>query len=146
MIHKKTKYPKLYERTYWACFPDRSINAPCFTDEIIHNRNCLAEALGGRGARGRKPREAELIGLLALCGHRHHGPVRGACGTFDHLETYRTSSGKFVQVCSPYAPLSESILQQSGFEEIPRVYHDSAYSYARYVPHSDLLKKRQKRA
>ena len=133
----------MFERTYWGCFPDTPANASCFTDEIIHNRNCLAEALGGKGARGRKPREAELIGLLALCRH-NHGPVRGACSTFDHLETYKTSSGKFVQICSPYVPLSDSILQESGFEEIPPVYHSSARSYARYVPHSALLKRGKK--
>lgn len=110
-----TNYPELFQKTYWGHFRE--------TGNVRLDRTCLS-ARNKFVERYKICRVVESIGI--------HHPIT----IFDHFECYKSKSGEYIAVCSPYGfgYNDENLLKQAehfGMVQIPQMYDASAYTFAR---------------
>ena len=137
-----TDFPRLFG-CYWGAWKSDSIHTQ---PEIIANRNAFGRFL----ARGkvRKPCQAELLELSLT----YAGNEQMYANALDHLEYYRDSLGRYIQVCSEHGacPKLHSALNgdlhdklvSEGWVVIKPMYYIGATTYARYIDMTVIRAKR----
>ena len=130
-----TDFPHLFG-CYWGAWKSDSIHTQ---PEIIANRNAFGRFL----ARGkvRKPRQAELLELSLT----YAGNEQMYANALDHLEYYRDSLGRYIQVCSEHGALNGDLhdkLVSEGWVVIKPMYYIGASTYARYIDMTVIKTKR----
>ena len=132
---KLTDFPHLFG-CYWGAWKSDSIHTQ---PEIIANRNAFGRFL----ARGkvRKPCQAELLELSLT----YAGNEQMYANALDHLEYYRDSLGRYIQVCSEHGALNGDVhdkLVSEGWVVIKPMYYIGATTYARYIDMAVIRAKR----
>ena len=128
---------------YWGAWKSDSIYTQ---PEIIANRNAFGRLLA-RG-RVREPCQAELHELSLT----YAGNEQMYANALDHLEYYRDSLGRYIQVCSEHGacPKLHSALNgdlhdklvSEGWVVIKPMYYIGATTYARYIDMTVIRAKR----
>ena len=130
-----TDFPRLFG-CYWGAWKSDSIHTQ---PEIIANRNAFGRFL----ARGkvRKPCQTELLELALT----YAGDEQMYANALDHLEYYRDSLGRYIQVCSEHGALNGDLhdkLVSEGWVVIKPMYYIGASTYARYIDMTVIKTKR----
>ncbi len=134
-----TNYPNIYKNTYWGNFikrEDTDINS------IIENRNKFITDFDIKSIQKNLPEyiykalwklliEKNLDLKLIRDKWRCSDLINNYCTFFDHKETYKTKSGNFIIVFSPYNELDGEKIEELGFERIYNLYHKDAFTYVK---------------
>lgn len=128
-VRELTDFPKLFT-CYWGGFRAKS-SCQC-ASEIIANRNAFGRFLGAK-ARVCTGLQAERQEILMT----YSTPL-------DHLEFYKDSLGRCLQVCSLYEGNypSNDKLASEGWVQIKQIYATNATSYARFIDMTAIRAKR----
>jgi len=112
-----TKYPKVFEGTYWGSFK-KNVNIS-ITDEILVNRNSFVESNNIVKNIISYPRyidkEFELLNNY-----------------IDHKECYITSDRKYILISSPYSNY-DKYYNEFDWKPISKLYTDSSYTYMKII-------------
>lgn len=117
-----TQYPQLYENTYWGNF---KAGKGYPNSDIVNNRNEVAEQYSL--LKNIMPRPAYLQYLLddlRSCENKY----------LDHVETYEIPNKKVMIIVSPYRAPDVQLPPPRHWFTIPKIYSQSADSYAIIVP------------
>jgi len=123
-----TDFPGLF-RSHWGWGDDVETFA-----NIIANRNAFGRFLGPKGER-RDPRDVEDR-EISLTYSQWTGD------RLDHLEYYRDSEGRYIQVCSQYSADRHDKLTNEGWVVLKPMYALNATTYARYIDMTAIRAKR----
>lgn len=117
--YQKTKYPKIYSRTYWGSSSYENCG-----DNIIENRNKFIE-------------EYKIINICKTQRCDKFRRVFSKYVDLDHVEYYTVNgdSNIILVLNSPYCVNDEehAKLVEHGFKKIYPLYHNSAQSYVKII-------------
>ncbi|MEI7675011.1 MAG: hypothetical protein WCI60_04735 [bacterium] len=112
-----TKYPKIYDATYWGHF--KAMGTHYLEPEIVENRNNFINDYHIK----------KVIKKL----QKFEKHIIGQC---DHLEYYITTEKKQILICSPYSnfdSFSKQPFLEKGWIEIPPMYSRSATTFMKEI-------------
>ena len=115
---ERTKYPHIYDNTYWGNFKDDNND---LEQEVIDNRNAFVEEYGVRS----------LYNMPNYMWDRHIQRVTKKHNLIDHVEIYRTKNKKCIIVNSPYnvSPGNETRLIELGYMKYNKMYGGNSTTF-----------------
>ena len=105
-----TKYPKIYDGTYWGHF--KASEQHYLEPKIIENRNNFINDYHIKRS-CKTPKYVQFKDDPFLC---------------DHIECYYTTDKKYIILCSPYGGERPTLLTK-GWKQIPQMYSTSATTF-----------------
>ena len=122
--YELTKYPKIYERTYWGCFNNTLEDQGETLTKIINNRNNFIIEFGIKRNIKRFYDNKKIIITEKF-----------KKDNLDHIEYYETTDNKIIIVSSPYG------LDNPNFDEIYSLYN-GARTFIKIIPKNIFMNKK----
>jgi len=132
-IYLCTNYPKIYKNTYWGYFKPTN-----FDTHIIDNRNKFINDYNIKNI----AKCQSAYEFISFCKNKSEFSK-----FFDHIELYKTNTGDYIILISPYDHLNnnpiklEQFRQELNFTEIYPLYHKHAITMIKII--SDLKELRK---
>lgn len=117
-VSSLTKYPKIFDNTYWGAWRQKK-NNKTITDDIINNRNKFIKDYNIKSCPRKTPRYVDKY------------TNRNVYRYLDHTEEYITNDGYYILISSPYANEDEHI--KNGWVEIDKLYSTSATTFMKKI-------------